>query len=135
MLLERQFRYPLRREFIELPAGKLEPGEEVLATGKRELREETGYSAASWTRLGAIHPTIGYADEAIEMYLARGLTPGQSDPEDGELLKVFTLPFGEAVAMVRDGGITDGKTIAALLWLWAFEPGLVQAHGAPEPGR
>jgi len=124
VLLERQFRYPLRREFIELPAGKLEAGEDVLATGQRELREETGYTAASWTRLGVIHPTIGYADEMIEMYLARGLTAGQPDPEDGELLETFTLPFDDAVGMVRDGLITDGKTVAALLWIRTFEPRL-----------
>jgi ADP-ribose pyrophosphatase len=74
VLLERQFRYPHRREFIEVPAGKLEPGEPPLATAKRELMEETGYAAEEWTRLGVIHTAIGYSDETIELFLARGLS-------------------------------------------------------------
>ena len=74
VLLERQFRYPHGRDFIELPAGKLEPGEPHLDTAKRELREETGYVAAEWTRLGVIHTAIAYTDEAIELFLAKKLT-------------------------------------------------------------
>ena len=81
MLLERQFRYPHRRDFIEMPAGKLEPGEPPLDTAKRELLEETGYVAAEWTRLGVIHTAIGYTDEAIELSraLARGCEPRASE--------------------------------------------------------
>jgi ADP-ribose pyrophosphatase len=117
VLLERQFRYPNRREFIEIPAGKLEPGEPHLETAKRELLEETGYSAAEWTRLGAIHVSIAYSDESIELFVARKLTLSERSLDDGEFLEVFSLPFAEAVAMVREGRITDAKTVAALLWL------------------
>ena len=120
VLLERQFRYPLRRDFIEIPAGKLDPGESHLETAKRELREETGYVATEWRRLGIIHNAIGYSDEGIELWLARGLEQRGAQPEDGEFLEVFTLPLAEALAMVRDGRITDAKTVAALLWLKSF---------------
>jgi ADP-ribose pyrophosphatase len=120
VLLERQFRYPHGREFIELPAGKLEPGEPHLETAKRELLEETGYVAAEWRRLGVIHTSIGYTDEAIEMFLARGLEKRAAKLDAGEFLEVFTLPFEQALAMVRDGRITDAKSVCGLLWLAAF---------------
>ncbi len=120
VLLERQFRYPHGREFIELPAGKLEPGEPHFDTARRELLEETGYVAAEWRRLGVIHTSIGYTDEAIEMFLARGLEKREAKLDDGEFLEVFTLPFDEALAMVRDGRITDAKTVAGLLWARIF---------------
>lgn len=116
LLLERQFRYPHRREFIEIPAGKIDPGEPQLATAKRELLEETGTVAAEWTRLGVIHTTIGYSDEAIELFLARGLTQQAQKLDAGEFLEVLRVPFGEAVAMVRDGRITDSKSVAGILW-------------------
>lgn len=123
VLLERQFRYPHGRDFIELPAGKLEPGEPHLETAKRELLEETGYVAAEWIRLGVIHPSIGYTDESIEMFIARGLEKREGKLDDEEFLECFTVPFEDAVAMVRDGRITDAKTIAALLWVRAFRLG------------
>jgi ADP-ribose pyrophosphatase len=117
VLLERQFRYPLGRAFIEIPAGKLEPGEAQLATAKRELLEETGYVAAEWRRLGLIHNAIGYSDEGIEIWLARGLELREQQLAEGEFLEVFTVPLAEAQAMARDGRITDVKTIAGLLWV------------------
>ena len=117
VLLERQFRYPLGRAFIEIPAGKLEPGEAHLATAKRELLEETGYVAAEWRRLGLVHNAIGYSDEGIEIWAARGLELREQQLAQGEFLEVFTLPLAEAQAMARDGRITDVKTIAGLLWL------------------
>jgi ADP-ribose pyrophosphatase len=120
ILLERQFRYPHGREFIEIPAGKLEPGEPHLETAKRELLEETGYSAGEWTRLAVIHTAIAYTDEAIELYIARKLTLSERKLDAGEFLEVFTVPFGEAVQMIRDGRITDAKTVAALLWVHAL---------------
>ena len=120
VLLERQYRYPLRREFIEIPAGKLEPGENHLATAKRELLEETGYVAAEWRRLGLIHNAIGYSDEGIEIWLARDLELRRQQLAEGEFLEVFSLPLAEAQAMARDGRITDVKTIAGLLWVEAF---------------
>ncbi len=120
VLLERQFRYPHRREFIEIPAGKLDPGEPHLATAKRELLEETGYVAAEWTRLGVIHTAIGYADEAIELFLAKKLTQKSAKLDAGEFLEVFTVDFAQAVEMIRDGRITDSKTVIGLLWLRTF---------------
>jgi ADP-ribose pyrophosphatase len=116
VLLERQHRYPLHRDFIEIPAGKLDPGEEHLATAKRELLEETGYHAAEWTRLGLIHNAIGYSDEGIELWLATGLEKREAQLDEGEFLEVFTLPFKEALAMATDGRISDVKTIVGLFW-------------------
>ena len=115
VLLERQFRYPHGREFIEVPAGKLDPGEPHLATAKRELLEETGYKAKEWQRLGVIHTAIAYTDEAIELFIARKLTHVGSQLDQGEFLETLTVGFDEAIAMIRDGRITDAKTVAALL--------------------
>jgi ADP-ribose pyrophosphatase len=117
ILLERQFRYPHGRDFIEIPAGKVDPGEAQLETAKRELLEETGYAAGEWTRLGVIHTAIAYTDEAIELYLARKLTQGKSSLDAGEFLETFVVPFAEAIGMIRDGKITDAKTVTALLWV------------------
>jgi ADP-ribose pyrophosphatase len=115
VLLERQFRYPHHREFIEVPAGKVDPGEPHLETAKRELLEETGYVAAQWSRVGVIHTAIAYTDEAIEIFLARALEKRERKLDAGEFLETFTVPFAEAVAMIRDGRITDAKTVSALL--------------------
>lgn len=131
VVLVRQFRYPLAREFVELPAGKKHPGEDPLLTAQRELAEETGYTAADWRRFAVIHNAIGYSDEAIELYLARGLKPGATAFDQGEFLEAFTVPFAEAVDMVRDGRITDAKTVCALLWVERF---LAPARaGGPQP--
>ena len=115
VLLERQFRYPHRREFIEVPAGKVDPGEPHLETAKRELLEETGYAAAEWRRIGVIHTAIAYTDEAIELFSARKLTLRERKLDAGEFLETLIVPFGEAIAMIRDGRISDAKTVAALL--------------------
>jgi ADP-ribose pyrophosphatase len=121
VLLERQFRYPHHREFIEVPAGKLEPNEPHLDTAKRELLEETGYAAQEWTRLGVIHTSIAYTNEAIDLFLARQLRKERSAQLDaGEFVETLIVPFDEAIAMVRDGRITDSKTVAALLWVRSF---------------
>lgn len=116
LLFERQFRYPLRRVFLELPAGKIDPGEHVLDTARRELREETGYKAKHWLHLATMHPCIGYSDERIEIFLARGLTYIGHERDHGEFLEVVELLPADAVAAIRDGEITDGKTIAAMFW-------------------
>ncbi len=117
LLFERQYRYPLRRAFLELPAGKIDPGEDILATAIRELLEETGHRAAEWRHLGVMHPCIGYSDERIEIFLARGLTRESAPQLDhGEFLDVLSLSLEEALAAVRSGAITDAKTITALFW-------------------
>ena len=116
LLFERQFRYPMRRHFIELPAGKIEKGEDPLATAKRELREECGYEAAAWRHLATLHPCIGYADERIELYLARELTHVGHALDAGEFLEVFPLTVDEALEWVRQGRITEAKAITGLLW-------------------
>jgi ADP-ribose pyrophosphatase len=117
VLLERQFRYPHGRDFIEVPAGKLDPGEPHLESARRELREETGYAAAEWRRVGVVHTSIAYTDEAIEIFLARKLTHVGGKLDDGEFLEVLTPPFEEALRMIDDGRITDAKTVSALLWV------------------
>jgi ADP-ribose pyrophosphatase len=116
VLLERQFRYPLRRHFIELPAGKIDPHETPLQTAQRELREECGYEAAHWRHLATLHPCIGYADEHIELYLARELTYVGHALDEDEFLKVIEVDVGEALEWVRAGRITEPKAIMGLLW-------------------
>lgn len=116
LVLERQYRYPLDRHFIELPAGKIDPGEDSLNTAKRELREECGYEAREWRHLTTLHPCIAYADERIELYLARDLTMVGRQLDDGEFLEVLHVPVIEALAWVRDGRITEAKAVTGLLW-------------------
>lgn len=117
LLFENQFRYPLQRDFLELPAGKIDAGEDVALTARRELLEETGYEADEWRRLGVMHPCIGYSDERIEIFLAKGLRKvAEPSLDHNEFLDVLTLSLTDAVAAVRDGRITDAKTITALFW-------------------
>lgn len=114
LLFERQFRYPLRRAFIELPAGKIDAGEDILSCARRELREETGYEADDWRYVGVMHPCIGYSDERIEIFLARGLHHVGHAWDDGEFLEIMSLSVDAAEAAIHAGEITDGKTITAL---------------------
>lgn len=117
LIFERQYRYPVGRVMLELPAGKIDPNEAPLFTAKRELLEETGYSADDWTHLGTMHPTIGYANERIEIFMARGLISlGQNQLDEGEFLELLELSLDEAMEAVRQGELTDGKTLSALLW-------------------
>ncbi|MBI3043512.1 MAG: NUDIX hydrolase [Betaproteobacteria bacterium] len=120
VVLVRQFRYPLGRHFYEIPAGKIDHGEAPLQTAQRELREECGYEAAEWRHLATTHPCIGYSDERIELYLSRRLTHVGHAPDDGELLEVVPVRLDEALRWVRDGTITDVKTIVGLLWAERF---------------
>jgi ADP-ribose pyrophosphatase len=117
LLFERQFRYPVGHVFLELPAGKIDPGEDILLTAQRELLEETGYTAGAWRHLGVMHPCIGYANERIEIFLARGLvSAGGQQLDEGEFLELFELSLQEAAEAVLRGEITDAKTITALYW-------------------
>lgn len=116
LVMERQFRYPLGREFLELPAGKIDANEDPLQTAKRELSEETGYSAARWHYLGVMHPVIGYSTEHIEIYLAEELSKASAKLDQGEFLEVFSVALPVAMDWIRTGKITDAKTIVGLLW-------------------
>ena len=120
VLFERQYRYPLRRHFIELPAGKLERGEPPLQTARRELVEECGYEAAEWWHIATLHPSIGYSDEVIEIFGARTLAHVGAQLDPGEHLEVFPATVDDALAWVREGIVTDTKTMIALFWWKQF---------------
>jgi len=114
--LVRQFRAPIDQVLLEVPAGKLDfKGEDRLLAAQRELEEETGLRAASWTHLGDIVTTPGFSDEKISLYLARDLSAGKSHPDDDEFLNVVRVPLAELVAMIARGEVTDSKTICAVL--------------------
>ena len=115
LVVERQYRYPLDRVFIEFPAGKINPGEAELVTAQRELAEEAGYIARIWTLLATIHTLISYTNEKIDIYLAEGLTHVGAKLDDGEFLDVVTLGEDEMLSALDRGEITDAKTVAALL--------------------
>ncbi len=116
VVLERQWRAPAGGAFWEIPAGKIDPGEDPFTTARRELEEEAGLVASRWTHLGTIHNAIGYSNEHIEIYLARDLRKGTVHLDDNEFLTLVTPTFDEALAMCRDGRITDVKTLAGLYW-------------------
>lgn len=117
VLLERQFRYPLKQVFIEFPAGKIDPGEDPLACAKRELQEETGYTAAEWKFVCTIHNAIAYSDEHLDIFLARGLQDGDSRLDDGEFLEIFRATLPDMLQWIREGKITDVKTVIGAFWL------------------
>ena len=111
----RQFRYAYNQPVLEIPAGKLEYGEEPLSAARRELEEEIGATAKQWTHLGNIWPTPGFCDEVQHLYLARELTFGETHPDEDEFLEQVRMPFAEAVAMAADGRMQDSKSVVALL--------------------
>jgi len=120
LLLERQHRYPLHRDFIELPAGKFDPDETELTCAQRELQEETGYQAARWRELPTFYPCIGYANERLVFFLAEGLSYSGENMDEDEFLEILRVPFDEAMAMIGDGRINEGKTVMGLLWYARF---------------
>ena len=116
VIVERQFRYPLNRVITEIPAGKLDSfTEDRLSAAKRELEEETGYTAKEWIEIGDYYPTPAYCDERITLYLARGLTQGQRHLDEDEFLNFEAVPLEELLEDVMAGRITDGKTQVAIL--------------------
>jgi ADP-ribose pyrophosphatase len=129
VLLERQYRYPITKACIEIPAGKLDPNEDPLLCAQRELAEETGYTAKKWSYIRRIHPVISYSTEFIDIYLAQGLVPGASHLDEEEFLDVFAAPLEQLITWVEEGEITDVKTTISAYWLDRYRQGLV----SPEP--
>lgn len=123
VLLERQYRYPNDQVFVELPAGKLDIGEDPLLCAQRELREETGYTASEWQFVCTIHNAIAYSDEHLDIFLARGLTAGEQQLDQGEFLELFSLSPDELMEWVRLGRITDVKTLIGAFWLDKLQSG------------
>lgn len=111
----KQFRYPYMEVVTELPAGKLEKGEDPFEAGKRELKEETGATAKKYVDLGKLYPTPGYCSEIIHMYLAMDLEFGEQNPDEDEFLEVYKIPLSQAVEMVMNGELRDSKTQTAVL--------------------
>jgi ADP-ribose pyrophosphatase len=133
VLMERQFRYPVGEVMLEFPAGKLDPEEGALVCGQRELLEETGYTATRWDYLTRIHPVISYSTEFLDLFLARDLTAGESKLDDGEFLETFITPVGQVIDWVRQGKITDVKTIIGAFWLEKIVSGAWQPGEQTEP--
>ncbi len=129
VLLERQYRYPIAKACIEIPAGKLDPNENPLLCAQRELAEETGYTAKKWSYIRRIHPVISYSTEFIDIYLAEGLVPGDRHLDEEEFLDVFAASLEQLIAWVEEGEITDVKTTISAYWLDRYRRGLV----SPEP--
>lgn len=117
IVLERQYRYPVGRVMIELPAGKLDAGEDPLHCGQRELLEETGYQAREWARAGQMHLAIAYSTEVIHIYFARGLSLGERRLDQGEFLDVFSATPEELMTWCREGAVTDAKTLSCMVWV------------------
>ncbi|MDQ6916966.1 MAG: NUDIX hydrolase [Pseudomonadota bacterium] len=117
LLMERQFRYPMGRVFIEFPAGKIDSGEEPAATAARELLEETGYAAERWSHIGTLHPLITYSTERIEIYTADELTFVGAKLDAGEFVEILIATLEEALIWVDRGEITDVKTMLGVLLL------------------
>ena len=115
VLLVKQFRYPIRQTVFELPAGKLEIGEDPDFASKRELEEETGYRAGKWTSLGFINTSPGFCDEKLYLYKAENLEFVGEHPDEGEIIKTFEFPLEEVIQMIKSGEINDAKTICTIM--------------------
>lgn len=133
VVLERQYRHPMGRVMVEFPAGKLDAGEDTWTCGRRELLEETGYTAREWAKAGVLHPVISYSTEFIEIWFARGLSLQQRKLDDGEFLEVFSASPDELLTWCRDGSVTDAKTLSAALWLQNWRAGAWDLAWQPSP--
>lgn len=120
IMLLKQFRYPARKTFIEVPAGKIDPGETPLSTAERELQEESGLACGHLEQVGSLYPAIGYADEEIFVFVAWDLTPEAKNSDDDEFVLDHRVPFSQALHMIETGEIKDAKTISAVIqtWFW-----------------
>jgi ADP-ribose pyrophosphatase len=136
VVLERQFRYPVGRVMLEIPAGKIDAGEPPLQCAIRELLEETGYVAREWAYAGRVHNAAAYSTEGIEIWFARGLSAGAQQLDDGEFIELCLLDETAFDAHAAAGEITDVKTLVALLWLQKWRAGRWPLHwaSAPPPG-
>jgi ADP-ribose pyrophosphatase len=110
-----QYRYPFGKHLLELPAGKLEKGEDPLPAAKRELSEETGLEADTWTELGAVYTSPGFSTETLYLYLARDLHQGKAHPDPGEFLDVDKMPLAELIDQIESGAVRDAKTVVGAL--------------------
>jgi ADP-ribose pyrophosphatase len=117
----KQFRYPYMEVVTELPAGKLEKGEDPFEAGKRELKEETGATAKNYVDLGKLYPTPGYCGEIIHMYLATDLEFGEQSPDEDEFLEVYKISLEKAVEMVMNGELRDSKTQTMVLKIYVMK--------------
>jgi ADP-ribose pyrophosphatase len=120
VLLEVQYRYTVGKKIWELPAGRIDPGETELAGAKRELIEETGFTAKSWKRIMKFYASPGFLAETMAIFLARGLKPGTAQPEADEVIDVRFVALSKALQMVKSGLISDAKTICGVLWLQQY---------------
>lgn len=128
VLLARQYRYAADDYLWELPAGRIDEGESELTAAKRELLEETGYTAREWKRALLFYSSPGFLDETMAIYVARGLQRGKAQPEEDEVISKRLFPLRAAVRMVASGKVRDGKTVAGVLWL-------AHSDSAPKPHR
>lgn len=120
-LVEYQYRYPMQRAMIELPAGKIDKGEEGLRCAQRELLEETGFMATQWAFAGTMHNCIAYSDEHIDIWFAKGLQHQGQKLDEGEFLQIYAASLPDLMQRVLQGQLTDAKTISALLWMQQVE--------------
>ncbi|MBR6700407.1 MAG: NUDIX hydrolase [Firmicutes bacterium] len=114
VVMVRQYRIAVEEELLEIPAGLMDPGEEPLETAKRELKEETGYTAEKWTHMTEFYPTAGFCNEYIHIFLAEGLTPGETSFDETENIEMEEYSMEELLKMIKTGEVHDGKTVAGI---------------------
>jgi len=135
LVLERQYRHPIQQVLIEFPAGKVDPGEDRLVCAQRELLEETGYTAREWARAGELALAVGYSDEFIDIFFARGLTLTRPQLDEGEFVEVITATPAEFLEWCRDGLVRDSKTLAGALWVQNVTAGSWNLSWSPSSGN